>query len=57
MPSHLLTALPYLRGALIVTTRIRLSNRRATDELGWTPRYPFCRAGLAAPAARTASDH
>ncbi|GAA0966096.1 NAD(P)-dependent oxidoreductase [Actinocorallia libanotica] len=56
VPSNLLTALPYLR-ALMVTTRIRLSNRRAIDELGWTPRYPSCRDGLAALVARTASDH
>ncbi|MEV4245756.1 hypothetical protein AB0J63_20365 [Streptosporangium canum] len=55
VPGHLLTALPYLR-ALMVTARIRLSNQRAADELGWTPRYRCCRDGLAALVARTAGS-
>ncbi|OUC98764.1 NAD-dependent epimerase/dehydratase family protein [Streptosporangium minutum] len=51
VPSRLLTALPHLR-ALMVTTHIRLSNRRAVDELGRTPRYHCCRDGLAALVAK-----
>lgn len=47
VPGHILAALPYLH-ALMVTTHVRLSNRRAVDELMWTPRYPSYRDGLAA---------
>ncbi|WP_254893686.1 hypothetical protein [Nocardia donostiensis] len=36
--------------ALMVATRIRRSNRRAVDELRWTPRYPTCRDGLSTVA-------
>ncbi|MER6951619.1 NAD(P)-dependent oxidoreductase [Nonomuraea sp. NPDC000554] len=46
MPGWLLRATPYMF-ALMVRTRIRLSTERARRELGWTPRYPSYREGLA----------
>lgn len=33
-------------------TSMRVSSAKAEQELGWTPRYPSCRDGLAALAAR-----
>ena len=47
VPAWVLRPLPYLY-ALMVRTRIRVSNAKARTELGWTPRYPSCREGLAA---------
>lgn len=52
VPGRLLAALPYVH-ALMVATRIRLSNRRAVHELAWAPRYPSCHDGLAALIADT----
>jgi nucleoside-diphosphate-sugar epimerase len=47
VPSWALRAMPYMH-ALMVGTRIRLSNAKAKAELGWAPRYPSCHDGLAA---------
>jgi nucleoside-diphosphate-sugar epimerase len=38
-------AAPYLTTAL--TTTMRASNEKAKRELGWSPRYPTYREGLA----------
>ncbi|MFI6921112.1 NAD-dependent epimerase/dehydratase family protein [Nonomuraea spiralis] len=46
VPGGLLRAMPYMH-ALMVGTRIRISSERAKRELGWTPRYPSYREGLA----------
>lgn len=45
VPGWLLKPLPYMY-ALMVATRIRLSNAKAKRELGWAPRYPSYRDGL-----------
>lgn len=45
IPGWLLKPAPYMH-ALMVATRIRLSNTKAKSELGWTPRYPSYREGL-----------
>ncbi|WP_246258278.1 NAD-dependent epimerase/dehydratase family protein [Amycolatopsis anabasis] len=47
VPAWLLRTTPYLH-ALMVGTRIRLSNAKAKRELGWAPRFPSCHEGLAA---------
>ncbi len=54
VPAWVLRATPYMY-ALMVGTRIRLSNAKAKAELGWTPRYPSCRDGLAALVDHTAT--
>ncbi|WP_020667237.1 NAD-dependent epimerase/dehydratase family protein [Amycolatopsis nigrescens] len=51
VPAWLLRAVPYLH-ALMVGTRIRLSNEKAKRELDWAPRFPSCHDGLAALAVR-----
>ncbi|WP_306313379.1 NAD-dependent epimerase/dehydratase family protein [Streptomyces hydrogenans] len=52
LPGRLLRlAVPYL-GSLMLDTRLRVSHAKATRELGWTPRHPDHRAGMAAAAAR-----
>lgn len=45
IPGWLLKPVPYMH-ALMVATRIRLSNTKAKRELGWTPHYPSYREGL-----------
>ncbi|WP_431895317.1 NAD-dependent epimerase/dehydratase family protein [Nonomuraea sp. bgisy101] len=45
VPARLLAALPYLY-ALMVSTRIRLSNDKAKRELGWHPAFPSHHEGL-----------
>ncbi|MFI6594701.1 NAD-dependent epimerase/dehydratase family protein [Nonomuraea sp. NPDC050536] len=45
MPGWLLRATPYTH-ALMVGTRLRLSNARAKAELGWRPTYPTYRDGI-----------
>ncbi|ONI81378.1 NAD-dependent dehydratase [Actinosynnema sp. ALI-1.44] len=45
LPDCLLRATPYMH-ALMVGTRIRLSNEKAKRELGWEPEYPSCHEGL-----------
>ncbi|MCR3721754.1 MULTISPECIES: NAD-dependent epimerase/dehydratase family protein [Prauserella salsuginis group] len=47
IPGWLLMPVPYMR-ALMVATRIGLSNAKAKRELGWTPHYPSYREGLGA---------
>ncbi|MEV4127326.1 NAD-dependent epimerase/dehydratase family protein [Nocardia sp. NPDC049707] len=47
IPSWLLRATPYMH-ALMVRTRIRLSNEKAKRELNWSPRFPSCHEGLSA---------
>lgn len=47
VPSALLAPLPYLH-AVMVATRIRLSNAKARRDLGWAPSYPSIREGLPA---------
>ncbi|MHA6799760.1 NAD-dependent epimerase/dehydratase family protein [Bounagaea algeriensis] len=47
IPGWLLKPAPYMH-ALMVATRIRLANDKAERELGWAPRYPSYREGLAA---------
>lgn len=46
-PAWALRAMPYMY-ALMVGTRIRLSNAKARAELGWAPYYSSCHDGLAA---------
>lgn len=45
IPGWLLKPVPYMH-ALMVATRIRLSNTKAKRDLGWTPHYPSYREGL-----------
>lgn len=47
IPAWTLRPLPYLH-ALMSKTRIKLSNAKAKEHLGWTPQYPHHRDGLAA---------
>ncbi|WP_183657109.1 NAD-dependent epimerase/dehydratase family protein [Prauserella isguenensis] len=47
IPGWLLTPVPYMH-ALMVATRISLSNAKAKRELDWTPHYPSYRDGLGA---------
>jgi nucleoside-diphosphate-sugar epimerase len=49
IPAWLLKATPYLHA--IFTATCRVSNARAKSELGWTPRYPTYRDGIAATTA------
>ena len=54
VPAWMLSPLRLLSAML--KTDLRLSNAKARDELGWTPRYPTVPDGLAAmvgPASRT----
>jgi nucleoside-diphosphate-sugar epimerase len=46
VPAWALRPLPYLH-ALMVRTRIRVSNAKAREELDWAPRHPSCHEGLA----------
>lgn len=45
VPGWVLRLVPYMH-ALMVGTRIRLSNEKAKRELGWKPAYPSCHDGL-----------
>ncbi|RJL33256.1 NAD-dependent epimerase/dehydratase family protein [Bailinhaonella thermotolerans] len=47
VPGWVLRATPYMH-ALMVRTRVALSNAKAREELGWAPAYPSAREGLAA---------
>jgi nucleoside-diphosphate-sugar epimerase len=47
VPAWVLRSMPYLY-ALMVGTRIRVSNAKAKAELGWAPRYPSCHEGFTA---------
>lgn len=47
IPGWALRPAPYMH-ALMVGTRIRLSNEKAKRELGWEPKFPSCHEGLAA---------
>ncbi|WP_454195832.1 NAD-dependent epimerase/dehydratase family protein [Nocardia sp. Marseille-Q1738] len=47
VPALFLRPLPYMY-ALMVRSRIRLSNAKAKDELAWTPQFPSVHDGLAA---------
>jgi nucleoside-diphosphate-sugar epimerase len=53
LPAWILRLLtPYM--ARVISMRIPLSNEKAKTELGWRPRYPTIREGLAALARRPA---
>ena len=45
IPAWMLRPMPYMY-ALMVGTRIRVSNAKAKAELGWAPRYPSCHEGI-----------
>lgn len=47
IPAWTLRPLPYLH-ALMSKTRIKMSNAKAKDHLGWVPQFPHHRDGLAA---------
>ncbi|WP_026925090.1 NAD-dependent epimerase/dehydratase family protein [Glycomyces arizonensis] len=47
LPAAALAVLPYLH-ALMIATRIRLSNAKARHDLDWAPAFPSIREGLAA---------
>ena len=49
VPGGLLRIMPYAHAFLTMTMRV--SNAKAIRELGWTPRYPSYRDGIAALAA------
>ena len=50
VPLWMTRPMPYVQ--TILTSRMRVSSTKAERELGWTPRYPSGRDGLAALAAR-----
>ncbi|MFE7174535.1 NAD-dependent epimerase/dehydratase family protein [Streptomyces sp. NPDC057616] len=50
VPLWMTRPMPYVH--TILTSRMRVSSTKAERELGWTPRYPSSRDGLAALAAR-----
>lgn len=56
IPGHLLRPLPYMH-ALMVATRISLSNDKARRGLDWSPMFPSYREGLNSLGTELSSEH
>lgn len=54
LPSWLLTPMPYAR--TMMTGGLRVSSAKAKQELGWTPRFPSYREGVADLAQQVRKD-